>query len=804
MEQEYRILIAEDIPSDAMLAEHELKQVLKHFRTMIVETEKDFIAALEEFKPDLIISDYKMPSFDGLRALTITLEKSPLTPVIIATGSMNEETAVDCMKAGAADYVIKEHLRRLGQAVIIALEQKKIKAGILEAEDRLKKASENWNKTFDAIRDGIALIDVNQQIIQSNQAFRDFVHKTQVDFKDNSCFHFVHHTKKPVDDCPFIRMLKSKKRETMEMTINGLFCDILVDPIFNEKGEVEGAVHIISDITERKKNEKIQQVLYNISNAVVTTRDMEELIGIIRKELGRLIDTNNFFVAMYDESSEFLKAPYKHDQKDSLSSWPIAKSMTGFVIQQNRSLLVTNKEIEEMIRAGTIIRYGVPSACWLGVPMHIDNRVIGALVVQNYNDPNTYSSKDMEIMEFVSDQIGLSIQQKRTEQEMITAKEKAQESDRLKSAFLANMSHEIRTPMNAIVGFASMLSDPETTMEEREKFSEIINSRSDDLLHIVNDILDISRIESGNINIVKGEVNLNNLLNEIETESLQKMRRSGKSHLSLIFEKPDKPGNTLIISDLYIIKQVFTNLIDNAIKFTSSGSVRFGFFPPEDNQLTCYVADTGIGIAPENQEIIFEHFRQIDSGHTRQYGGTGLGLSICKGSLSILGGQIRVESSPGKGSTFNFTIPFDRPDPNRQTSSSMTTHPLPTREKRWTGKQLLVVEDDPANMEYLTIILSRTGALLTRVVCGKELRNLFHQLNIYDIVLLDMRLPDANGWELAQEIKTIRPELPVIAQTAYALETDRKKSAESGCDGYISKPINKDKLLTLLASYLET
>jgi len=804
MEQEYRILIAEDVPSDVLLAEHELKQVLKNFTTRIVETEKDFVAALEEFKPDLVISDYKMPSFDGLRALNLTLEKSPLTPVIIATGSMNEETAVDCMKAGAADYVIKEHLRRLGQAVVIALEQKKIKAGILQAEERLKKASIDWNRTFDAIRDGIALLDIDQKIIQSNQAFRDFVKKTQADFKDKSCFHFVHHTENPIDGCPFVRMLKSKKRETMEMKINGLLCEILVDPILNENGEIEGAVHIISDITERKKNETIQQALYHISNAVVTTLDMEALVGIIRNELGRLIDTSNFFVALYDESSEYLTAPYKHDQKDQLSTWPIAKSMTGYVIQQNKSLLVTPKEVDEMIKAGTIIRYGVASACWLGVPMHIGDRVIGSLVVQNYNDPNAYSSKDMEIMEFVSDQIGLSIQQKRTEQEMIAAKEKAQESDRLKSAFLANMSHEIRTPMNAIVGFASMLADPETTMEERIKFTDIINSRTDDLLHLVNDILDISRIESGNINIVKGEVNLNNLLGEIETVSAQKIVRSGKPNLTLICEKPETSENTTIVSDPYIIKQVFTNLIDNAIKYTPFGSVRFGFFPPENNLLTCFVADTGIGIAPENQEVIFEHFRQVDMGHTRQYGGTGLGLAICKGSLSVLGGKISVESAPGKGSTFSFTIPFEQPSTRRQPTPSQTIHSAPIHQKQWTGKQLLVVEDDPANMEYLTIVLSRTGASLTHAVSGKELRSHFHRLDDFNAVLLDMRLPDSNGWELAQEIKTIRPELPVIAQTAYALETDREKSTESGCDGYISKPINRNKLLELLARYLES
>ena len=236
--------------------------------------------------------------------------------------------------------------------------------------------------------------------------------------------------------------------------------------------------------------------------------------------------------------------------------------------------------------------------------------------------------------------------------ELETAKEKAEESDRLKSTFLANMSHEIRTPMNAIMGFASLISEPEVTFEDRKKFSGIIHSRSNDLLHLVNDILEISRIESGNATVIKSKINLNNLLDEIKMVSLQKLDRMNKKGLELILEKTLSDDQTIIVTDAYIVKQVYSNLIDNAIKFTPGGSIHFGYYPPENGKLTCYVKDTGIGIEKENLAIIFEHFRQADINNPHQYGGTGLGLSICKGSLELIGETIRLNQIREKAVSF--------------------------------------------------------------------------------------------------------------------------------------------------------
>ena len=572
----------------------------------------------------------------------------------------------------------------------------------------------------------------------------------------------------------------------------------------NGEGDLSGYLLQVKEITEQKNAEKIRQMLYNISSAVVTTRDTAELIGIIREELGTLVDTTNFYVAFYNELTGMLSTPYLQDESDNMTSWPAAKSLTGYAIMQNRPVLITDKEFPELIRNGTIEMIGVPSACWLGVPLHVDGKAIGAFVVQSYDNPQAYSVKDMEILEFVSDQISLAVQRKQAEADLIMAKENAQESDRLKSAFLANMSHEIRTPMNAIVGFAGMLSDPEVSPEERNDFSRIIQSRSDDLMHIINDLLEISRIESGNASVVKSTISMNAVLEEMEKIFRQKLNKNNKEHLALNPVKSLPDNRCEIITDGYILRQVLSNLIDNAIKYTSKGSIQFGYNEPKNGVVSFYVSDTGVGIAPENQNVIFEHFRQADTPDQHQYGGTGLGLSICKGSLALLGGTIRVESEQGKGSTFHFILPYEAPASSIQYPASAPNQARTSiRTYDWSDKTILLVEDEETNMDFLRIVLKSTKAKLLFARSGSELRKHFDNLESIHVVLLDIRLPDANGWDLTREIKALRPGLPVIAQTAFAMETDRQKSLEAGCDNYISKPVGKQLLLEMLSKYLD-
>lgn len=394
---------------------------------------------------------------------------------------------------------------------------------------------------------------------------------------------------------------------------------------------------------------------------------------------------------------------------------------------------------------------------------------------------------------------------KKRDKELMLAKEKAEQSDRLKSTFLANMSHEIRTPMNAIVGFAQVLTDPDLSTEEREHFAQIIQRRSDDLLHIINAILDISRIESGTLTVENHEINLNDLLEEMISQFRNKIPEEKRDTLKLYLSSSLPKGEETLITDPYVLKQVLVNLLDNAVKYTSSGSITFGCRPVEGNTIIFFVSDTGIGISPENQAIIFDHFRQADIPNAQVYGGTGLGLAICRGLLHKMGGDIWVESESGKGSTFSFTIPFVQPgivpavsgQPNPETSGLKNGFD-------WNGKHILVVEDDESNRQYLAIILSRTGAVVEYAASANELSRFYPRLNNVDLVLLDIRLPDASGWELISEIRKFRSNLPVIAKTAYAMASDARKSLELGFSDYISKPVNKERLFLLIDKWLTT
>ncbi|MCX6280403.1 MAG: ATP-binding protein [Bacteroidetes bacterium] len=441
----------------------------------------------------------------------------------------------------------------------------------------------------------------------------------------------------------------------------------------------------------------------------------------------------------------------------------------------------------------------------MDVPLWLEGRLKGVVCFENTGKHRSWLADEQQFSVTIASMVSLSFEiaeRKKAEADLVTAKEKAQEADRLKSAFLANMSHEIRTPMNSIVGFAQLLADTALSHEEHDRYTSIIQSRSDDLMHIINELLEISRIESGNAKVVKNEVDLNQLLDEIHTITLQKLQKSNRHELTAVCVKPFPANQTVFISDPYILKQVFTNLIDNALKFTSKGCIKYGYSVPENQTINCFVSDTGLGISKENQAVIFEHFRQADIEHAHLYGGTGLGLSICRGALALIGGTISVESSQGDGSTFRFTIPFEKVE--KQTDNKtifQSKKPKPALEQ-WPGKRLLLVEDEVSNMQYLQAILSKTGTELTCVYNGKQLREQYKSLNHFDLVLLDIRLPDALGWDLAREIKNIRPDLPVISQTAFAMSSDNIKSKEAGCDNYISKPISKDTLLNMLSLYL--
>lgn len=386
-------------------------------------------------------------------------------------------------------------------------------------------------------------------------------------------------------------------------------------------------------------------------------------------------------------------------------------------------------------------------------------------------------------------------ERKKIEVELKRSQEKAVESDKLKSAFLQNMSHEIRTPLNGILGFSGLLNNDELNSDDRRYYIEVINQSSNQLLSIVDDILSISRLETGQIEIVNEQVNLNALMQDI---FLKFNKRAADRNLIISHYKDLNDRQSQIYTDSAKLSQILTNLLSNALKFTHQGHVLMGY-KLKDETLEFYVEDTGIGIAPEWHQRIFERFHQVESDATRAYGGTGLGLTIAKGNVEILGGKIWLESEPGAGSKFYFTLPYNpvNEEPVEQTTFKGT--PVSGS----SGKPLiLVAEDEEINYLFIEVALKELNCQIIHVYDGVEAIEQVSLNENISLVLMDIKMPNMDGYTALETIRQMRPNLPVVAQTAYAMLSDREKALKAGFTEYLAKPIRSNDLVAVVSKYI--
>ena len=390
-----------------------------------------------------------------------------------------------------------------------------------------------------------------------------------------------------------------------------------------------------------------------------------------------------------------------------------------------------------------------------------------------------------------------------TKNELLKAKLKAEESDQLKTAFLANMSHEIRTPLNAIVGFSDILANSTNINPEKKlEFLGYINNSSIALTNIINDILDIAKIEAGQLKITFETINITGILKELEATFASELLRKSKTEVNLILKLPRNQTDLYAETDEIRLRQILSNLLNNAIKFTLMGSIEFGV-EIYDQWLEFYVADTGIGIPEDKLALVFERFQRVENDKIVNAPGTGLGLSIVKKMVELLGGNIKVSSSVDKGSRFFFVLPYK---PGLSTGKEvniqqgMTTSPS---NFNWNNKNILIAEDQDYNYQYLYEILTPTGANLKWARNGKETVDYFQLNGIYDIILMDIKMPVLNGLEAFTQIRSINKKTPVIAVTAYAMDEDREQYMQYGFNEYITKPVNKSELLNIINSFFE-
>ena len=679
-----------------------------------------------------------------------------------------------------------------GKAVILGIarditERIESKKALIESEEKYRNLVERANDGICIIQKGIVVF-VNSSLLDLyggnlsdtiGSPFVTFIHPDEI---PQLTRYYELRAKGLTAPSIYETSLMHKKGHKVDVEISAGMINYLSNP---------ADLVIIRDISERKHAELIKKVLYNISNSVATTDNLEKLIGIIQLELGAIIDTTNFYVALYDKNTQMFSFPFYADERDSYTSAPAENTLTKYVIDTKKPLLANLDKKKGFVKKGILTHQGSLSKIWLGVPLIIKDEVSGAFAVQSYTNENAFDESDLKMLEFVSNQIALSIHRKQVEEELKEALAMAEESDRLKSAFLANMSHEIRIPMNGIIGFANLLKTPNLSGDQLNKYVGIIDKSGARMLNIINDLMDISKIEAGQMELHISECKINEKMEYLL--SLFKPEID-KSNINLSLSLPTPTKEITINSDGDKIYAILTNLIKNAIKFTHDGGIEFGYKVREE-ELEFYVKDTGIGVPKDRQKAIFERFVQADIEDTKVYEGAGLGLSITKAFVEMLNGRIWVESAEGKGSKFSFTIPVKIEKekvvvPQFKGERSITE---PSKKLK-----VLIAEDEDFADKYLSIIIRDISGEILHAKNGKEAIELCKKNPDLDLILMDIKMPGIDGYEASEEIRKFNKGVVIIAQTAHALAGDREKTINAGCDDYISKPINQEELLDMI------
>jgi PAS domain S-box-containing protein len=567
-----------------------------------------------------------------------------------------------------------------------------------------------------------------------------------------------------------------------------------VSPIKNPDGEITHFLGIKEDITERKHSEGLQKVLFNISKHTHETGELKQLFIHIKDELNQLFDTTNFYVAFYDESTGMLNAVYASDENDTITEWPAEKSLTGYVIKHNKSVLFKHEDFKKLVETGELELIGIDSEVWLGVPLTVDGKTYGAIVIQDYHDPDAYSENDLKMLEFIASQISLSIQRQKSILDLHDAFVKAEASDKLKTAFINNISHEIRTPLNGILGFTEMSLNPDTTPEDHELFFTVIKKSSKRLLNTITSYMDISMLVSGTMEISRRPSNLDKLIKEINADFSEISVSKG---IELKVVKPDLADPLILNTDIEKLRKILTHLLDNAFKFTLKGTVSFGY-EIKDTEFEFYVSDTGTGIKTNLLNVIFDAFMQADVSSTRGYEGSGLGLTIANGLVKLLGGNLRIDTERGKGSVFYFTLPFSE----NTILTPQKTVDIPKPAETESKPLILIAEDDDSNYKYIEIVLMYSSYRVMRAENGIEAVDCLRKNPDVSLVLMDIKMPLMDGFEATKQIRTFMPNIPIIALTAHVTAEDESLAISSGCNEYVTKPVSKAKLLEIIEDSL--
>ncbi|MBN1184146.1 MAG: PAS domain S-box protein, partial [Bacteroidales bacterium] len=725
---------------------------------IIIDTNQIATRMLQKSKPEIVGSkiDTVDPNFPTEAFLNFWKQVPAGEQRIFETTHITKTGIRIPIEISGKKFIIDEKTFYFGIARDLT-ERKKAICALAESEEKFRSI-------FSCANIGISIADGKGDQIDVNDEFLRKLKYTKEEYLELNFTDFSH----PDDnekEISFIREINEGKRNNYRISKRlrkkdgeFLWFDISVTALRNDQGKVEMFFAMSIDITDQK-------------NAI------EE-----KSILGDMLDTAPNSITVHDEAGHFLYANqktfklhgYLPEEYMTLNLKEIDVPESAELIEKRIQTIKENGygvfEVEHFRKDGSRIplEVYVKKVSWKGNPALLS-------IATDISERNKWIK------------------------ELVNAKEKAEEANRLKTEFLNNMSHEIRTPMNGIIGFSEMLDKEDITHEKRKYYSRIVQNSSYQLLRIIDDILEISTLETKQQKPIESEFCLNDLIMELFSIFNLKARERDVP----VYIKKELPDNkSYIISDKSKLNKILSNLLENALKFTNEGFIEIGYFLKRKN-LVLYVKDTGIGVSPQNQEIIFERFSQEDKEISRKHGGLGLGLSISKENAKLLGGDITVESEKGKGSIFYVTIPYRK----AQKTDLNSTHTSSGVDKETNTDEtltILVAEDEEVNYLYIEALfeeITDKNITLIHAINGKEAVNLCNENNI-NLILMDIKMPVMGGLEATEKIKAKFPQLPIIAQTAYSTEADKQLAMKHGCNDFISKPINKEILFNMINNYV--
>jgi PAS domain S-box-containing protein len=638
--------------------------------------------------------------------------------------------------------------------------------------------------------------------------------KTLLDIKNDAHTLFL--------DAQDHELLKTGERQVFEHTIpfaNGNERNVMYykNVITDHDGNINGIIGLMLDITDKKNtleqlreeltvNEAMTDLSSQLLNPGISIREISHLILDYTKAFtgsehgyAGTIDPENGDLVLHTFTQMIAEGCEVQDKKIRFSKvngkYP---RLWGHALNTLQPFLTNNPGGHEESE-GTPKGH-IKLANFLSVPVIIHNKLVGQVALANAEKP--YNKEDLEHVIRLSNLYSLAIEKVNSMDELIEAKEKAEQSDKLKSAFLANMSHEIRTPLNAIVGFSQMLGEEGVGLDETREFKSVIIKNTDLLLRLISDIIEMAMIEAGELKINPEHREVSATIRQIfETWQYKDEVTSAKDQIAFRLDEPENEQEKTFRVDFLRFSQIIDNLLMNAFRFTSTGEVTVGYRFNQNKTTEIFVKDTGVGISKEDQRTIFDRFRQVDELRVRPFSGTGLGLAITKKLTEKLNGSLKVISSPGEGSTFILTFPLAGIEESviKPAISPAAKKPQPTLGSI-EGKRLLIVEDNDSSFEFLEILLRKKGAQIHRAITGTEAVEKEKQNN-NDIILMDLQLPEMSGFDAIKKIRETNPQIPIIVQTAFSEQTEREKAFDAGCDAYLVKPITKGKLEAALLKF---